>query len=83
MCLISPSWGGCARMIQTKSADDGHLGALPRLAFRLLEQKAEGSMEAVVIGTTLLGSFVGAFVIQKVALEGIFRMMGVERRNRH
>jgi hypothetical protein len=43
----------------------------------------EGTMEAVVIGTTLLGSFVGAFVIQKVALQGIFRIMDVERRNRH
>ena len=40
-------------------------------------------MEALVIGGALLGSFVGAFVIQKAALEGLFRMLGVERRARH
>ncbi len=37
-------------------------------------------MEAVIIGATLLSSFVGAFAIQKVALEGLFRIMETERR---
>lgn len=38
-------------------------------------------MDAVLIASTLVGSFVGAFVIQKAALEGLFRMMNSERRN--
>lgn len=37
-------------------------------------------MDTLVIGGTLLGTFVGAFVIQKAALEGLFRMIKVERR---
>jgi hypothetical protein len=37
-------------------------------------------MDAFVIASTLVGSFVGAFVIQKAALEGLFRMMNAERR---
>ena len=40
-------------------------------------------MDTLVIGGTLLGSFVGAFVIQKAALEGLFRMLKAERRPRH
>jgi hypothetical protein len=39
-------------------------------------------MEAFVITTTLLGSFVGAFALQKAALHGLFRMMDPERRAR-
>jgi len=39
-------------------------------------------MDTLVIGGTLLGSFVGAFVIQKAALEGLFRMLKAERRAR-
>jgi hypothetical protein len=39
-------------------------------------------MDAFVIGATLLGSFVGAFAIQKAALEGLFRIMSAERRVR-
>jgi hypothetical protein len=39
-------------------------------------------MEAFVIGATLLGSFVGAFLLQKVALEGLFRWMDASRRAR-
>ncbi|HTX36841.1 MAG TPA: hypothetical protein VME43_17550 [Bryobacteraceae bacterium] len=38
-------------------------------------------MEAVIVGATLLSSFVGAFVIQKAALEGLFRIMETERRS--
>jgi hypothetical protein len=38
-------------------------------------------MDAVLIASTLVGSFVGAFVIQKAALEGLFRMMKADRRN--
>jgi hypothetical protein len=37
-------------------------------------------MEAFVIASTLVGSFFGAFVIQKAALEGLFRIMNAERR---
>jgi hypothetical protein len=39
-------------------------------------------MEAFVIGATLFGSFLGAFAIQKAALEGLFRIMDTGRRNR-
>jgi hypothetical protein len=39
-------------------------------------------MEAFVIAGTLLGSFVGAFALQKAALEGLFRMMNADRRAR-
>jgi hypothetical protein len=40
-------------------------------------------MDALLIGGTLLGSMVGAFVIQKAALEGLLRVMKAERRPRH
>jgi hypothetical protein len=39
-------------------------------------------MDALVIGSTFLGTFVGAFVIQKAALEGLFRLLRSERRVR-
>ncbi len=39
-------------------------------------------MDTLVIGGTLLGSLVGAFVIQKVALEGLLRIMSGPRRLR-
>jgi hypothetical protein len=39
-------------------------------------------MEAVVITATLLGSFATAWVIQKTALEAIFRAMAPHRRAR-
>ena len=39
-------------------------------------------MEALVIGATLLSSFLGAVALQKVALEGLFRAMDVNRRTR-
>jgi hypothetical protein len=39
-------------------------------------------METLVIGGTFLGSFVGALVIQKAALEGLFRILRVDRQPR-
>ena len=39
-------------------------------------------METVVIGAALLGSFAGAFVVQKAALGGLLRMMDAGRRVR-
>jgi hypothetical protein len=39
-------------------------------------------MDTLVIGGTLLGTFVGAFVIQKVALQGLLRALKVEKRGR-
>ncbi len=39
-------------------------------------------MEAVVITAAVFGSFATAFVIQKAALEGLFRMMEPNRRAR-
>ncbi len=37
-------------------------------------------MEAVIIGAILVTSFVGAFVVQKGALAGLFRIMDTKRR---
>jgi hypothetical protein len=39
-------------------------------------------MEALLIGATLIGSFWGAVMLQKVALEGLFRAMNADRRAR-
>ena len=39
-------------------------------------------METLVIGGTFLGTIFGAFVVQKVALEGFFRLLAAERRPR-
>jgi len=39
-------------------------------------------METLVLGATLAGSFIGAFVLQKAALEGLFRILSGERRVR-
>jgi hypothetical protein len=39
-------------------------------------------MDALLITATLAGSFLGAFALQKAALEGLFRIMGAERRER-
>jgi hypothetical protein len=39
-------------------------------------------MEALVIGTTLLGSLWGAYVLQKAALRKLFSLMDAERRDR-
>lgn len=40
-------------------------------------------MDALVIGAAVVGSFVGAWALQKAALEGLFRIMGADRRSRH
>lgn len=37
-------------------------------------------MDAMIIIGALVGSFAGAFALQKVALEGLFRMMNNGRR---
>lgn len=37
-------------------------------------------MDAVIIISAVVGSFAGAFALQKVALEGLFRMMSHDRR---
>jgi len=39
-------------------------------------------MEAFVVAATLVGSFAGAFALQKVALEGLIRLMSSPRRAR-
>jgi hypothetical protein len=39
-------------------------------------------MDTVVIGAAFVGSFAGAFVIQKLALESLLRFITAERRNR-
>jgi hypothetical protein len=41
------------------------------------------AMDAIVIVGAVVGSFAGAFVLQKAALEGLFRMMNADRRTRH
>ena len=40
-------------------------------------------MGAILISAALAGSFLGAFALQKAALEGLFRIMGADRRPRH
>jgi hypothetical protein len=37
-------------------------------------------MDAFVVGTAVIGSFLGAFAIQKAALEGLLRLMDGGRR---
>jgi hypothetical protein len=39
-------------------------------------------MEALLIGATLITSFLGAVALQRVALEGLFRAMNADRRAR-
>ena len=39
-------------------------------------------MDALLISATIFGSFLGAFALQKAALEGLFRIMDAERRER-
>jgi hypothetical protein len=61
-----------------------HRAAPLRTARGLLTLKAEGkAMEAIVVVGAVVGSFAGAFVLQKAALEGLFRMMNADRRARH
>ncbi len=36
-------------------------------------------MEAFVIAATLVGSFLGAFVVQKAALQGLMRLLNDRR----
>ncbi len=37
-------------------------------------------MDAVIVISALVGSFAGAYALQKMALEGLFRMMNSGRR---
>lgn len=39
-------------------------------------------MEAMIVIGAVVGSFAGAFALQKAALEGLFRMMSSDRRLR-
>jgi hypothetical protein len=39
-------------------------------------------MEAMIVIGAVVGSFAGAFALQKAALEGLFRMMNSDRRLR-
>ena len=39
-------------------------------------------MDALLISATVVGSFLGAFALQKAALEGLFRIMHTDRRER-
>lgn len=39
-------------------------------------------MDALVISAAVFGSFLGAFALQKAALEGLFRIMDADRRSR-
>jgi hypothetical protein len=47
-----------------------------------LSDSEDSPMDALLISATLFGSFVGAFVLQKAALEGLFRIMDTGRRSR-
>ncbi len=39
-------------------------------------------MEALVVTATLFGSLAGAFLVQKAALAGLFRILQMDRRAR-
>ena len=39
-------------------------------------------MDAMIVIGAVVGSFAGAFALQKVALEGLFRIMNADRRLR-
>jgi hypothetical protein len=39
-------------------------------------------MDALLIAATLFSSFLGAFALQKAAMEGLFRAMNADRRER-
>ena len=52
------------------------------MAFELHRSGPRGPMDTLVIGGTLLGTLVGAFVIQKVALQGLLRALKAEKRGR-
>jgi hypothetical protein len=39
-------------------------------------------MDAVIVIGAIVGSFAGAFALQKAALEGLFRVMNADRRLR-
>ena len=45
-------------------------------------QVQRDTMETLVIGGTFLGTLVGALMLQKVALEGVLRVLTGERRAR-
>jgi hypothetical protein len=54
------------------------------MACRLLNIGQEKTqMDAIMIVGAVVGSFAGAFILQKAALEGLFRMMDADRRLRH
>jgi hypothetical protein len=54
------------------------------MACRLLRTRQEEvKMDAIMIVGAVVGSFAGAFILQKAALEGMFRMMNADRRLRH
>jgi hypothetical protein len=38
-------------------------------------------MDALMVGTAVVGSFIGAFALQKAALEGLLRLMDEGRRH--
>jgi hypothetical protein len=47
-----------------------------------IQEREVRAMDAVIILGAVVGSFAGAFALQKVALEGLFRMMNSGRRVR-
>jgi hypothetical protein len=54
----------------------------PPLASKLLHEVERDTMDTLVIGGTFLGTLVGAFMLQKYALEGVLRVLSTERRVR-
>jgi hypothetical protein len=58
---------------------DAAIQLAPELLFKRLRIE---TMDALLITATLAGSFLGAFALQKAALEGLFRIMDAERRGR-
>jgi hypothetical protein len=48
----------------------------------LFQCERYGKMDTVVVIGAIVGSFAGAFALQKAALEGLFRMMNNDRRLR-
>jgi hypothetical protein len=75
-----PDYPACSSELSPRN----RLSSSVLMASRLLSiGQEEVEMDAIMIVGAVVGSFAGAFILQKAALEGMFRMMNADRRLRH